>query len=122
MSFYAEMQAIAGTILTDFTQSTDATPIEHVTYLAPSGPPENPGERYPVVTRIDGTVSGVTADFLRDSLVKATDLVLTMPTNIGIVPLITDTFNVNNVSHTIISINPRPATGIPSVYKVVIRA
>lgn len=113
MSFYGDMQAIANDLLREFDQGGLAIGV----YTPGSGPAHAPGTPSYPESPLDGTVRGVTAQNLTDTLVQASDLVVTIPGG-GVVPKLLDRIRIGSKHHTIVKIEAKPATGIVSAYLV----
>jgi hypothetical protein len=120
MSVYDDLREVAGEILTEFSQGT----ITHIRRAAAPNvyTPENPGVGALTETVIVGVVKGVTSQYLRDTMIHASDLLLTIPASAGIVPDMLDQFRINDTNHAVVRITPKPASGTAVVYDVVVRA
>lgn len=120
MSVYDDLREVAGEILTEFGQGT----ITHIERGAAPNTytPENPGVGTLTETVVVGVVKGVTAQYLRDTMVNASDLLVTIPASAGIVPDMLDEFRINGQNHTVVMITAKPASGTAVVYDVVVRA
>jgi hypothetical protein len=120
MSVYDDLREVAGEILTEFSQGT----ITHIRRAAAPNvyTPENPGVGALTETVIVGVVKGVTSQYLRDTMIQASDLLLTIPASAGIVPDMLDQFRINDTNHAVVRITPKPASGTAVVYDVVVRA
>jgi hypothetical protein len=116
LSFYGEMQAVARDLLREFDQGgvvlSVATP--------GSGPAHNPGPVTFVDTAIDGTVRGVSAQYVDQVSVLASDLMVTIPGGV-VVPKATDKVKLFGVSHNIVRIMPKPAQGTVAAYLIIVR-
>lgn len=117
MSFYGDMAELARELLTEFDQggiilkkySDDDTNSE------PWKPKDVAYNDIPTV----GTVSGITEQHLADSLIKASDLVVTIPGNLT--PTLKDKIEIEKNEYAIIRLKPLPAAGVRSAWEVVIR-
>jgi hypothetical protein len=120
MSVYDDLREVAGELMIEFGQGT----ITHIRRAV--GPntytPENPGVGAITETVIKGVVRGVTFQYLRDTLVSSSDLLLTIPASAGIVPDTTDQFRINGENHAVVMVTAKPASGTTIVYDVVVRA
>lgn len=116
MSFYHDMQAIAGSLLTEFDQGGLSLGV----YTPGGGPPHNPGEPTYPETPFKGAVRGVSAKNLSDSLIQSTDLVVTMPGG-AMTPKLSDRIKIGGLMHSIVKITPKPATGVIAAYEIVVR-
>jgi hypothetical protein len=114
VSFYSDMQALAKGLLTEFDQGGLAIGVH-----TSSGPAHAPVITYPE-TPFVGAVRGVTAQNMADTLVQASDLVVTMPGD-GIVPGLLDRIVIGGLYHTIVKITPKPATGTVAAFEVIVR-
>lgn len=115
-AIYKSFQDLAAALLRDFDQGGLSLKIE-----VRDGPAYDPGEPVSVKTiKFTGTVRGVGASLLSDSLIQSTDLVVTMPGRMN--PKITDKCVINNKEHQIVKITGKPAAGTVSVWECVVRA
>lgn len=114
MSFYGDMQALAQDLLTEFDQGGLALAV-----FTAGGTPHSPTVTYPE-TAFTGTVRGVTAEDMKDSLVQSSDLIVTMPGG-GLVPKGSDRVKIGGKLHSIVKIEPKPATGTVAAYLLVCR-
>lgn len=110
MSFYGDMQAIATGLLTEFDQGG----LSLDKYTPGSGRPTYTSQPFP------GAARGVTSEHLKDSMVEATDLVVTVPA--AMTPAAEDRVTVNGRSHQIIKIIRMPAAGIVAAWQVIVRS
>ena len=117
MTFYRDMQGIAGDLLEEFDQG----PLCLLRETPGDGPDWDPGESPESLRKsIPGTVRGVSDAYVDGTLVVSTDLQCTIPGG-RIEPKMTDRIEVNGQAHQIVRIDPRPASGTVVAYIVIIR-
>ena len=116
MSLYDDMRGIATELLTEFKQGSMAL----LQYTPASGPPHNPGKPSWLRLPFDGTANGVSAYMLQDTLVQSSDRIVNMPA--AIVPTVKDRIEIDGVGYQIIKATPKPASGDPVVWQVVVRS
>lgn len=117
MTFYADMQAVAVGLLTQFDQGGIVVSVS----TPGTGPAFNPGPTTYVDVPVVGAVSGIAAEYLlKDSLVVNTDLQVTFPGGI-VAPKAADIIKLAGVPYNIVRIIPKPATGTVAAYTVIIR-
>lgn len=114
---YTDFQALAAGLLRDFDQGG----IYLLVHTPGTGPAYNPGSDSYAANLIDGAVArGVSADMLRDTLINAADLLVTIPGTYA--PKLTDRVRIKGRDHAIVRINTVPAAGPAIVHKLVVRA
>lgn len=115
-AIYKDFQSLAATLLRDFDQGGLALRTE-----VRDGPAYDPGTPVSVKTvPFTGTVRGVGASLLSDSLIQSTDLIVIMPGRMN--PKITDKCIINGKEHQIVKITGKPAAGTVSVWECVVRS
>lgn len=116
MSFYKEMQDIASSLLYEFDQG--GCRIKVYQSNTTTKPWDPSGNSYATST-FTGTVSGVSAKHLADTLVQSSDLVVIAPGTLNI--KMTDRISINNVDYTIVTLLPKPASGTRAAWEVIVR-
>lgn len=103
------MQAIATGLLTEFDQGG----LSLDKYAA--------GNRPTYTSKpFSGVARGVTADHLTDSMIEASDLVVTLPASMP--PAMEDRITINGRSHQVVKITRMPAAGIVAAWQVIVRS
>ena len=115
MSIYDDMQGLAAGLLGEFDQGGLALSVE----TPGTGPAYNPGPSTWADTNFTGTCQGVNESLLADSMVQASDLLVTMPGHL--LPAMNNRVKINGVYHSIVKIMQKPAAGVPVVWQVVCR-
>ena len=116
MSFYEELQAIAGGVLAEFDQG-GMSKIEITT--TPAANEWELDTVTPTPVAIDAVVKGVSQKYVDGERIVATDLEAILPGDVSI-----DTgsnVTVNGKSVQVIAVMPTPASGTPVIVKVVLR-
>lgn len=116
MSFYATMQGVARDLLRTFDQGG----IVYSVATPGGGPAHAPLPTTYTDMPINGTVRGVTAEYVDNVHVLATDLMLTIPGGV-VTPKVEDVVKLGGVAHSIVRIMPKPATGTVAAYLLVLR-
>lgn len=116
MTFYGNMQALAGDLLTEFDQGG----LELQVYSAGSGDPWDPGPPTYTSLPFRGTVRGVSAEHLQDTLIQSGDLVVTMPGTMS--PKMQDRVLIGGRKYHVVKLESKPATGVAAAWAVFVRA
>jgi hypothetical protein len=116
MSFYDRMQNIATGLLARFDQGG----LSLDRYTAGDGPAYAPGQPAYTPQAFSGVARGVTAEHLRDSLVQASDLYVTMPASM--MPTLKDRVTVSGRSNQVVKIIRLPAAGTVVAWQVIVRS
>lgn len=116
MTFYDQMQGVAQGLLRTFNQGG----IVYSVATPGGGPAHAPLPTTYADTEIDGTVRGVSAEYVDNVHVLATDLMLTIPGGV-VTPKVEDVVKLSGAAHSIVKIMPKPATGTVAAYVLVIR-
>lgn len=121
MSFYDEMQELAGSILSEFKQGS----VKLIHYKETNnGTLDEPSDLRETIYNLDATVSGVSYKYLINSYAVASDLTVTAGVIKGVTPTINDFIEIEGVRHKIIrdiSAAPNAATGKPVVWRFICR-
>jgi hypothetical protein len=121
MSFYDEMQELAGSILNEYKQGS----VKLIHYEEINGGTlDEPAELIEKVYNLDATVSGVSYKYLIDSYAVASDLTVTAGVIKGVTVSINDFIEIEGVRHKIIrdiSSAPNAASGKPVVWRFICR-
>ena len=136
MSFYDEIQEVAGSILNEFKQGSvklihyeeaSGGTLDEPTELVEEvneGTLDEPTELVEEVYDLDATVSGVSYKYLINSYAVASDLTVTAGVIKGVTPSINDFIEIEGVRHKIIrdiSAAPNAANGKPVVWRFICR-
>ena len=116
MTLYTDLQTIAGRVLSDFDQGGLALAV----YTPGGGPAHDPGEPTYPETDFAGTVRGVSAHHLADTLIQASDLIVTMAGSAA-TPKLTDRVKIGGEYHTIVKIERKPAAGTVVAWRLFVR-
>lgn len=116
-SFYEEMAGLATELLTEFDQGGLSLDVYSKLDGGNSWEPEQV-EYAP--EPFNGTVKGVSAHHLQDSLIQSSDLIVTMDGKRT--PKMQDRITIDGKQHTIIKIEAKPAAGVVAAYAVFVRA
>lgn len=115
-SFYEEMAGIATELLTEFDQGGLSLDV----YSKQAGGNSWEPEQVEYASEpFNGTVTGVSAHHLQDSLIQSSDLIVTMDGKRT--PKLQDRITIGGKQHTIIKIEAKPATGVIAAYAVFVR-
>ena len=114
MTFYADMQALAQSLLGKFDQGGLV-----ISVATAGGTPYAPTTTY-VDTPVTGVVSGINPKFITGTLIQATDLQVTIPGGV-VAPKATDLVKINGVQYGIVQIVPKPADGTVAAYTIFVR-
>lgn len=116
MTFYEDMQGVATEVLTEFNQGT----LRLLRHTPGGGPSHNPGPATYVPSNVNGAVSGVSEEHLKDTLIKATDLLarIAVPAN---APRTQDRLEIDGVAYPIVKVVQVPAAGTPVAFQVFVR-
>lgn len=113
---YSQLQGVASELLSEFSQGTLTLDV----YTPGTGPDYNPGPaKYPP-TAFKGTVRGTNAKDLKNSLIHAADLIVTMPGSLT--PSMKDRITIDGSQYSIVEISAKPAAGTTVAWAVVVRA
>lgn len=116
MNLYADFQRLAKGLLSDFDQGGLSLDV----YSTTGGTAWNPGTPTYTPTPFRGVAATVKPqEYMQDTQVQATDLVVTMPGSLA--PKMQDRVTINGEAHSIIRIDPKPAAGLVVAWKVVVR-
>lgn len=114
MTFYADMQALAQSLLGEFDQGGLVISVATV-----GGTAYAPTTTY-VDTPVTGVVSGINPKFVTGTLIEATDLQVTIPGGV-VAPKMTDLVKINGVQYGIVQIIAKPADGAVAAYTIFVR-
>lgn len=116
MSLYDDLKPVASQLLAEFKQG-----VITLINIAVSGAvdsPTNVETTYP----LSGTVRGVTYQYLKDSFVVASDLIVTVAVVDGVKPTSSDFIEIDGARHKIIKDISIPAAGTQVAWKFIVRA
>jgi hypothetical protein len=114
---YGRIATIASGVLTTFHQG----PITLIKITPGTGPVQNPGIESETPFVLTGAVvRGVPTKYILQSLAQAGDMQVTMKVGEGI-PAVGDKFLIGAVRWRVVQIMPTPASGVPVVYKAIVR-
>lgn len=117
MTFYDEMQGLAGELLGEFKQGV----INYCKITPGNGSVDNPGPSTKTLYGINGTAVGVQFKYVQQGLAVATDLQITAPVDARYTPDGKDFIEVDGLPHKIVEIMKRPAAGTPVAFVFIIR-
>lgn len=123
MSFYQDMQKVAGSVLKQFKQGS--VKLYQYTETA-GGSLDAPAELTENIYELDATVSGVDYNYLIDNYAVASDLTVTASVIPGVYPTINDFIEINGDRYKIVrDISPAPyaveGSGQPVVWRFICR-
>ena len=115
--FYREMQAVASEVLGEFRQGV----IRYIEAGPSSGPAWNPTPGEDVISVLDATANGVSAEYVDGKSVLATDLMVTAAV-FDRVPTMSGRLEIDGKEVQIVKIMDKPAAGTVVVWSFICRA
>ena len=104
---YGRMQSTASKLLTNFNQGD----IKLIKVTDGTGPAYDPGDPVETPYDLNGTVRGVAAKYVDNTLIRATDLQVTAAVHATEVPTLKDKLSIDGTKYDIIKIIKVPAAG-----------
>lgn len=118
MSFYSDMQKVATSVLTEFKQGA----IKLVQFSqSEEWSPDDPDEQTEVIYDLNGTVSGVSYEYLKEGYAVSTDLTVVAAVVDGVTPTENDFVDIDGVRYKIIKDVSVPSAGTKVVWKFIVR-
>lgn len=115
MTIYDELKVDSSDLLKEFNQG-----IINLINIDLSGTPDAPISSETSVS-LNGTVRGVTFEYLKDSFVVASDLIVTIAVVDGVTPTLNDFIEIDGVRYKIVKDVSVPAAGTKVVWKFIVR-
>jgi hypothetical protein len=115
MSIYDELKPIAAELLKEFKQGV--IKLKNIVVSGSADAPTNTETVY----ELDATVRGVTSEFLKDSFITSSDLIVTAAVVEGVTPSMNDLIEIDGVNYKIVKDMSLPAAGTKVVWKFIVR-
>ena len=116
MSFYNRLQATATKLLGEYAQGS----ISHIRDGASTGPSYDPTPGVPVSTPVDASVKGASSKYIQDGFISAQDLQMFCSV-FGFTPTQSDRFSIDGRVLQVIMVEPVPAAGEASGWRVFLK-
>lgn len=110
---YTDLQGVASEILSEFQQGT----VRYIHPGADTGTAYDPQPGTPVPYDLDATVRGVSAQYIQEGYISASDLQVTASV-FGREPTLEGVVEIDGREHQIIRIDPVPAAGTAVIWRI----
>ncbi len=120
-SIYNDLQKVAADLIGEFRQGDEET-FEYVGLSAGTGgTPDNPAPLNETVTPFNSVARGAQFKYVDGANIFASDMQLTMPANLDVIPSLDGFIQVDGRRYKIVGVNAVPPAGVPVVYRIFYR-
>ncbi len=121
MSIYNDLQKVAADLIGEFRQGDENT-FQYIALTAGTGgTPDNPAKPVETPTSFNAVARGAQFKYVDGTNILASDMQLSMPANLDVVPSIKGFIEVDGRRHKIVGVNAVPPAGVPVVYRIFYR-